>query len=491
MASLEELRNERLKKVSRLRDQSINPYPLTVKADYPLSEIRRHLAKFIKTRQTALNLAGRVMGIRAQGQLIFFDLDDGTGRLQALVRREAAGEVLLNLFESTVDRGDWLAISGSLFLTKTKEPTILVKNWQMIAKSLRPLPDKWHGLTEIEERFRRRYLDSLFNEEIRARFRLRSLIIRSLRAYLDEAGYLEVETPELQPQAGGAAAAPFKTHQAALDLDLYLRISPELYLKQMLIGGFPKVYELSRCFRNEGVDATHHPEFTMLEFYEAYSDADRQRHFVERLFKHLVKRFSRGLTLNFGGQKINFRGDWRVVSYDDLFKRYALITDPINVSAKDLALKAAQFGLSPPSGAAREKIFDLIYKKVCRPKLIQPTFIINYPKSYLPLAKAKPDQPELADAFQLVIGGLELVKAFSELNDPVEQRARFLAEEKHKQAGDAEAQPMDESYIEALEYGLPPAGGVGIGVDRLVMLLADTLNIREVIYFPTLRPKVS
>ena len=359
----------------------------------------------------------------------------------------------------------------------------------MIAKSLRPLPDKWHGLTEIEERFRRRYLDSLFNEEIRARFRLRSLIIRSLRAYLDEAGYLEVETPMLQLAAGGAAAAPFKTHHTALDLDLYLRISPELYLKQMLIGGFPKIYELSRCFRNEGIDVTHHPEFTMLEFYEAYSDAGRQRQFVERLFKHLVKSFRRGLTLNFGGQKIDFRGDWRVISYYDLFKRYALITEPASVKEKELALKAAQFGITLPVGAPREKIFDLIYKKVCRPKLIQPTFIIDYPKSHLPLAKAKLDQPELADAFQLVIAGLEMVKAFSELNDPVEQRARFLAEEKHKQAGDTEAQSLDEPYVEALEYGLPPAGGVGIGVDRLIMLFTDTPNIREVIYFPTLRPK--
>ncbi|MBI2097696.1 MAG: lysine--tRNA ligase [Candidatus Vogelbacteria bacterium] len=488
MASLEELRNERLKKVSQLRDRSIDPYPSTIKVDYSLAEIRRRLAQF-KTRRTPLTLAGRVMGIRAQGNLIFFDLDDGTAQLQALARREAVGEESLAWFETVVDRGDWLAVTGSIFLTKTKEPTILAKSWQMAAKSLRPLPDKWHGLTETEERFRRRYLDSLFNEEVRARFRLRSLIIRALRAYLDEAGYLEVETPMLQSQAGGAAALPFKTHEAALDLDLYLRISPELYLKQMLIGGFPKVYELSRCFRNEGIDATHHPEFTMLEFYEAYSDAGRQRQFVERLFKYLVKRFSRGSTLNFGGEKIDFQNDFRVVSYYDLFKRYALITDPVNVNVKDLMLKAAQFGVPLPAGAAREKIFDLIYKKVCRPKLIQPTFVIDYPKAYLPLAKAESGHPELADAFQLVIAGLEIVKAFSELNDPMEQRARFLAEEKQRQAGETETQPLDEEYIEALEYGLPPAGGVGIGVDRLVMLFTDTPNIREVIYFPTLRPK--
>ena len=488
MAQFSDLRNERLAKAAQLRAQSIDPYPIAVTVDYSLAQVKKSFIKLEKPQQP-LALAGRVIGLRRQGRLIFADLNDGTERLQILIKPEAAGEEALTSFENSVDRGDFVAVTGTLFLTKTEEPTVLVKTWRPLAKSLRPLPDKWHGLADVDERWRRRYLDSLLNEQVRARFIRRSLIIRSLRRFLDKQEYLEVETPMLQSLPGGANAVPFKTHHAALDLDLYLRISPELYLKKMLIGGFPKVYELSRCFRNEGIDVTHNPEFTMLEFYEAYSNAAKQHQLVELLIKHLVKEFGQPTAFTYAGEKIDCRGRFRVVNYFDLFKSYALITDPETVTDKDLALKAAQFGVTLPASAAREKIFDLIYKKICRPKLIQPTFVIDYPKNYLPLAKAKPDQPLLADAWQLIIGGLEIAKAFSELNDPLEQRARFANEEKNKQAGDFEAQSADEDYLEALEYGLPPAGGVGIGVDRLVMLLSDAVNIREVIYFPTLRPK--
>lgn len=488
MASFEELRSERLKKLTRLRGQSLDPYPISVKIDHSLGEINRLFGK-LKARKKLITAAGRVLSLRGQGGLTFFDFSDGTGQLQALLKRDEIAPADLNLFESTVDRGDFLELSGNLFLAKSQTKTLLVKKWRMIGKSLRPLPDKWHGLIDVEERFRRRYLDSLLDQEIRQRFVLRSQIVSALRRFLDDAGYLEVETPMLQPVPGGASAEPFKTHHAALDLDLYLRISPELYLKELLIGGFPKVYELSRCFRNEGIDVTHHPEFTMLEFYEAYSEAEKQRQFVERLIKNLARQFAKDSVFNYSGERIDCRRQFKVLSYYDLFKRYALIADPATATVKDLALKAAQFAIEAPAGANREKLFDLIYKKLCRPKIVQPTFIIDYPKNYLPLAKEKSGAPELVDAFQLVIGGLEIAKAFSELNDPMEQRARFLAEEKHRQAGDAEAQPLDESYIEALEYGLPPAGGVGLGVDRLVMLFSDTPNIREVIYFPTLRPK--
>ena len=488
MAQLEELREERLKKIADLKERGIEPYPVSVVTDYSLAETKKLFVKLEKEKKV-LTLAGRVIGLRGQGNLIFVDLHDGTDLFQSLIKREAVGDDALALFEQAIDRGDFLTVIGTLFLTKTKEPTLLATHWQIIAKGLRPLPDKWHGLTDTEERFRRRYLDSLLNDEIRARFIRRSLVIRELRSFLDDQGYLEVETPMLQPLAGGASALPFKTHHAALDFDLYLRISPELYLKKMLVGGFPKVYELSRCFRNEGIDTTHNPEFTMLEFYEAYSDATRQRQLVEKLIKQLTKKLNGKTSFSYANEEIDCRGTFRVISYDDLFKRYALITNSATISDKDLALKASQFGVTLPTGVAREKIFDLIYKKVCRPKLIQPTFVIDYPKNYLPLAKAKTEQPELADAFQLIIGGLEIAKAFSELNDPIEQRARFANEDKNKQAGDMEAQPADEEYIEAMEYGLPPAGGVGIGVDRLVMLLTNTPNIREVIFFPTLRPK--
>ena len=488
MASIDELRAERLRKLAELRSAKVDPYPAKVTLDYSLEEVRRYATK-LKKRRAPLSLVGRVLGLRGQGKLNFFDLHDGTGKLQALLKQGEVADELLTRFETTVDRGDFVAVSGSLFVTKSNELTLLVKDWQMLSKSLRPLPDKWHGLTDVEERFRHRYLDAFLNETVRTRFALRSKLLNAIRAYLDDAGYLEVETPMLQPLAGGATATPFKTHHAALDTPLYLRISPELYLKEMLIAGFPKVYELSRCFRNEGIDVTHNPEFTMLEFYEAYSDATKQRQFVEKLIKTLGKKFGSKMSLTYSGEKIDFKTDFRVVTYYDLFKRYALIADPTSATAKELSIKAAQFGLTVPPGATREKILDLIYKKVCRPKLTQPTFVVDYPKAYLPLAKAKSDNPDLADAFQLVIGGLELVKAFSELNDPVEQEARFEAEEKSKQAGETETQPLDREYVEAMEHGLPPAGGVGIGIDRLAMLFTDTVNIREVIFFPTLKPK--
>ncbi|MEK7552496.1 MAG: lysine--tRNA ligase, partial [Patescibacteria group bacterium] len=436
-----------------------------------------------------LTVVGRVVGLRGQGGLMFFDLHDGTSKLQALVKLGEIKPEASELFESSVDRGDILEVTGGLFLTKSQEKTLLVKSWRMLAKSVRPLPDKWHGLVDLEERFRRRYLDSLLGSEVRERFVLRSRLIRFLRQFLEAADYLEFETPILQTLAGGATAKPFQTYHEALGLNLYLRISPELYLKELLIGGFPKVFELSKCFRNEGIDATHHPEFTMLEFYEAYSDAAKQRQFVEQLIKNLVQQLTKSATINYDQQAISFRGRFKVISYYDLLKRDVLITDPATATDKELALKAAQFGVELPTGASREKTLDQIYKKVCRPKLIQPTFIVDYPKNYLPLAKTKTAQPALADAFQLVIGGLEIVKAFSELNDPAEQRERFLNEEKNRQAGETETQPFDESYLEALEYGLPPAGGVGIGIDRLVMLFTGATNIREVIYFPTLRPK--
>jgi len=298
-----------------------------------------------------------------------------------------------------------------------------------------------------------------------------------------------VETPMLQPLPGGATALPFITHHNALGLDLYLRISPELYLKRMLIGGFPKVYELSRNFRNEGIDATHNPEFTMLEFYAAYSDAASEMIRVEKLLKKLAKVATGKLKVPYNGELIDFSRKFQVITYTELLQRLALMSDPLGSNRETWALKAKQFGINAAPADNREKIMDLIYKKVCRPKLIQPTFVIDYPVAYLPLAKRHANDDRLVDAFQLVAGGLELVKAFSELNDPLDQRDRLISEEKQRQAGDAEAQNLDEDFLEALEYGLPPAGGVGIGIDRLTMILTDSRNIREVIYFPTLRPR--
>lgn len=488
MASLEELRAERLKKLEALKQSGINPFPIESGQDQTIETV---VAKFdsLAKAEKVVSLVGRVRAIRSQGALIFFNFDDGTASLQALLKKDEVKESDFDNFQNLIDIGDFVQVSGTLFLTKRNEKTIRVKSWKILVKSLRPLPDQWSGLQDVEERFRRRYLDSLMSPEIKARFVFRSQLITAIRSFLNKADFLEVETPVLQPQAGGATARPFKTHHDALDLDMFLRISEELYLKRMLVGGFPRVYSLSRNFRNEGIDVTHNPEFTMLEFYQAYSTAKDQRTFVEKLLKTLVKQLTGGSTIHFDGQSIDFSSKFKVVSYFDLLKRYALITDPENIKREDLLLKASQLAAKVDKGDSREKLLDAIYKKVCRPKLIQPTFIIDYPKDYLPLAKRHEKNPEIVDAFQLVVGGVEIVKAFSELNDPIDQAERFAAQDKQKAAGDTEAQATDQDFVEALEYGMPPAGGVGIGIDRLMMLLTDTHNIREVIYFPTMRPR--
>ncbi len=488
MASLEEIRNERIKKRNLLKERGVDPYPVESKREVTLAEA---LEKFgtLSKRKKATVLAGRVMAVRRQGGLIFVDLYDGTGKMQGLIKKDEVEDKDFNLFVDVADIGDFIEIKGNLFTTKRKEKTILAQSWRMLSKSLRPLPAKWHGLQDVEERFRKRYLDLLSSAEIKERFMTRSGIVAFLREYLGKEGYVEVETPILQSLAGGATAEPFKTHHNALDIDLYLRIAPELYLKQLVIGGIDKVFEIGRNFRNEGIDVTHNPEFTMLEFYESFSTAGKQMEFVEKLIKAAVKKVHKGASFTYDGQKIDTSKKFTVISYGDLLKRYALIPDPDNVTRDELVLKAQQLGIKINPADSREKLMDAIYKKACRPKIIQPTFIVGYPVHYLPLAKRSPEKAGTVDAFQLVIGTLEVVKAFSELNDPIDQAERFAEQEKNREAGDTEAQVKDDAFLEAMEYGMPPVGGVGLGVDRLIMLLTDATNIREVVLFPTLRPK--
>ncbi len=490
MASLDEIRDNRIAKLNTLIDKGINPYPTHTQQDLTIAELLQGYAKYSKSKKKSYNLVGRVMSIRPQGGLIFLNFFDGTGKFQALLKK---GEVIsdedFDLFFNTVDIGDFVGFEGTLFETKRNEKTIQVANWTMLAKSLRPLPEKWHGLQDVEERFRRRYLDTVMSEDVRNRFFIRAKLISHMRSMLDKAGYLEVETPVLQPLYGGASAEPFVTHHNTLDTDLFLRISDELYLKRLLAGGFPKVYEIARDFRNEGIDTTHNPEFTMLEFYESFGDASTQMAFVEKMFKSLTKSVLGAESLVWNDDVIDMKQKFQVVTFYDLLKKYALISNPESITQSDAAITAQRLGVQVAPGDGLEKILDNIYKKVARPKLIQPTFIIDYPVNYLPLAKKKEGAEGVVDAFQLIIGGTELVKAFSELNDPLDQRARFENQEKKKSSGDAEAQPLDEDFLEAMEYGIPPAGGVGIGIDRLVMLFTNMKNIKEVILFPTLKPK--
>lgn len=488
MSAFEEIRNERLKKLELLKKRGVNPFPASVKKSLDISEVSRDFEKLLK-KNKSLNIAGRIMAIRAHGGSIFFDLSDGAGKIQVYIKKDETGEENFSLFGDAADIGDFVAVAGVPFVTKKNEKSIKAASWKMLAKSLRPLPEKWHGLSDVEERFRKRYLDLLMNGDVRRRFVLRSKIISEIKRFLDKNGFLEVETPVLQTLAGGALAKPFKTHHNALNMDLYLRIAPELYLKRLLVGGFDKVYEIARNFRNEGIDATHNPEFTMLESYEAYRDADYLMGFAERLIKAAVVNSVGKEKIKFGDNEINFGGEYQKVKYFDLFKRYTLMANAETASKEDCALKAKQLGVEVKDFEDKGKIMDNIYKKICRPKLIQPTFITDYPADTSPLAKRKEENEELIDRFQLVAGGYELINAFSELNDPIDQKERFKEQDKAKEKGDEEVSPSDDDYLEAMEYGMPPAAGFGLGIDRLVMLLTDTHNIKEVILFPTMRPE--
>ena len=451
MASLDEIRAARLEKLNSLISKGINPYPVSTGRTHTNSEAK---AKFDElTDGEAVTLAGRIVSLRAQGEIVFFDFDDGTSRFQALLKKDdPIPEKNFELFEKAFDIGDFAEIRGTLFLTKQNEKTILAEEVKMLSKSLLPLPEKWHGLQDVEERFRKRYLDLLSNPEVKERFIKRSKIVELIRKFYIDNGYIEVDLPNLQPLAGGATAEPFTTHHNALDMDFYLPIAQELYLKMLLGGGFDKVFEIGKRFRNEGIDTSHNPEFTMLESNEAYTDAKGQREFIEKLFKYVVKNLFGKMQFEYQGQTIDMEPDFKVMVW--------------------------------PEG-----LTDEVYKKEIRPSLIQPTFIIDYPVSFNPFAKRKEDNPELIDRFQLVIAGVELVNAFSELNNPVDQKERYLEEDKKGAKGEKNISPSDLEYLEAMEYGMPPNGGIGIGIDRMVMILTDVKNIKEVILFPTLKPK--
>lgn len=452
MASLEEIKKTRLGKLNLLIKKGINPYPTSTRRDISCLASVTSFEELVKHGKSKY-MAGRIVSLRAQGKIIFLDFDDGTGRFQALLKKgEPLSPESFELFEEAFDIGDFIEIKGTFFLTKKNEKTILVEEISMLSKSLLPLPEKWHGLQDIEERFRKRYLDLLSNPEVKERFVTRAKIVELIRQFYINAGFIEVDLPNLQPLVGGATALPFKTHHNALDMDFYLPVAQELYLKELLAGGMNKVFEIGKRFRNEGVDTSHNPEFSMLESNEAYVDAKHQREFIERLFKFVVKDVFGKLKFKYQGQEIDLEPSFKIMPY-------------------------------PP------KVSDEEYKRELRPSLIQPTFIIDYPVSSNPFAKRKEDNPKLLDRFQLVVGGIELVNAFSELNNPIDQRERYLEEDKKGKIGEEEISPSDQEYLEAMEYGMPPNGGIGIGIDRLIMLLTDVKNIKEVILFPTLKPK--
>lgn len=486
--ALEEIRNERIKKLSELENRGIEGYPAGVSRTHDIASVLKKFPAFMKGRKTNA-IVGRVMARRGHGGATFADIRDGSGQMQVLLKKDVLGAEY-DRFSETGDIGDFIEVAGKAFKTKKGEPTLEVHKWRMLAKSLLPLPEKWHGLQDVEERFRKRYLDLLVNEGVRESFMARAKIISTLRALLESAGFVEVETPLLQPIPGGALARPFSTHHNALDTDFYLRVAPELYLKRLLVGGFERVYEIGRNFRNEGIDATHNPEFTMLECYAAYWDENDMMAFVENSIVDLVKTVvGKKCEVLYDGNAIQFKKPFSRVSFKDLLKKYALIPDYDAETRDGIALRARQLGIDSAPHESKGKIADEIYKKIARPKIIQPVFVVNHPLDISPLAKKRAENPAEVRRFQLIAGGMELANAFSELNDPLDQRARFEEQEGMRGSGEEEAHRIDEDYIEAMEYGMPPAAGLGVGIDRLVMLLTNVKNVREVVLFPTLRPK--
>ncbi len=495
----EEIRSHRIQKMETLKKSGVNPYPEKISFSIlRIGDIKKKFKAHVRAKKT-VGIAGRIMAKREHGGSIFIDMFDGvegdttpvavpTRMLQVFIGKDKIGDKSFSLFTDTVDVGDFVAVSGKLFTTKRGEETLEAARWEMLTKTLRPLPEKWHGLSDVEERFRKRYLDLTMNGDVRQRFLNRSNIVREIRNFFDKASFMEVETPMLHPIAGGALAKPFMTHHNALDIKLYLRIAPELYLKKLLVGGFRKVYEVGKSFRNEGIDPRHNPEFTTIEWYAAYWDEEDMLRFTEQCFKFLIKKVSGTADIEYQGHAISFKKPFQRLAFKEVLRRHAQILDYDKESRESLVLKARQFGIEPEPHESKGKIADEIYKKICRPKIIQPTFLTNHPLDISPLAK-KHIKPDEVRRFQLVIGGLELVNAFSELNDPIDQLERFKEQDRMKKSGETESHPIDEDFVEALEYGMPPAAGAAIGIDRLVMLLTDTDSIKEVILFPTMRPK--
>ena len=438
----------------------------------------------ISTPANASTVAGRLMALRTMGKASFLDLRDGTGKIQVHAAVDRMGqEAYDNLLQ--LDVGDFLAVAGEVFRTKRGELTIAAETWTFLAKAVRPLPEKWHGLKDVELRYRHRSLDLLANEETRDRFVRRAKMMATVRAELASLGYIEIETPSLHPIPGGTSARPFMTHHNALDIDFYLRIALELYLKRALIGGIDRVFEIGKCYRNEGLSTKHNPEFTMLELYEAYTDYEGMMRLAESLVTAVLRATAGTLVVEYQGQTLDFTPPWRRWPMLDAIAETTGI-ELGSLTAAEIVAAAKAKGIGLPS-LSRTQLIDHLFDRFVEPTLVQPTFITDYPVEISPLAKRRVDAPHLAERFELFVMHMEIANAFSELNDPVDQRARFEAQEVLRAAGDEEAQRIDEEFLFAMEHGMPPTGGMGVGLDRLAMLISDAASIRDVILFPTLK----
>ena len=475
----------RLDRLEYLHSAGINPFPSTTEPHNPIAEVLQ------KPEQTAVAIAGRLVSKREMGKISFSHIKDASGKIQVAFSEKELGKESYKLFIKYFDLGDFLHITGDLFITHKGELTILVKKYTLLSKSLLPLPEKFHGLTDIEIRYRQRYLDLIANEESMRIAKIRSVIVKEIRNYFDAKGFFEVETPVLQTLYGGALAKPFTTHHNALDIPLYLRVAPELYLKRLIVGGFEKVYEIAKCFRNEGIDNNHNPEFTQIEFYWAYANYQDLMNLIEDLLPKIITSAGLPLRMNISGTEVDFTPPYPRHTMREIIKQYAKIDieeypDQTSLygKIKDLHIE----GVDAQTGYG--KMVDEIYKTYARPYITNPIFMTDHPVELSPLAKRKSDNPRYVERMQLVcVGGNELCNGFSELNDPLDQELRFKEQERLQMAGDDESMPFDEDFVTALKHGMPPTAGLGMGIDRLIKLLLDTQNLKEVILFPTLKPE--
>jgi lysyl-tRNA synthetase class 2 len=480
---------QRKVKINEIKQKNIQLYPNNFKNSHSIKEIQSIIEKdpdSLGEKGKIFSVAGRMMAVNKMGKSSFIRYKDGTGQIQAYLKKDVIGDDKYALFKK-LDIGDFVGIKGPLFKTKTGEWTLIAQEFQLVSKALRPLPEKFHGLKDPEKRYRQRYLDLIMNKETRDVFLKRSMTVSAMRSFFENNNFMEVETPMMQPLPGGAEATPFKTWHNALSMDLYLRIAPELYLKRLVVGGFEKVFEINRNFRNEGVSTKHNPEFTMVEFYQAYADYEDLMNFTEKMFSFVAKKVTGSDIIEYQGETIDFSKNWNRLSMKDSLIKIGGI-DPDIINDKDLLLKyAAKNNIEIKKKESYGKVLTKLFDILVEPKLIQPTFITGYPVEVSPLSRKSDSDPDLTDRFELFIAGKEIANGFSELNDPEDQYQRFLQQASQRDAGDEEAHIMDLDYVEALEYGMPPTAGQGIGIDRLVMLLTDSDSIREVILFPHMR----
>ena len=492
---LDHITQQRREKLERLRKQGIEPYPHRYQCSHTAEEAIALLEQNDagQNKDNQVSVAGRITAIRRMGKGAFADIRDVSGKIQLLFQdMDKAATEQSQLFKE-LDIGDFIGVEGQVLRTRTGEPTIGVKRFTLLAKSLQPLPEKWHGLSDVEMRYRQRYLDLISNPETKLTFKIRSQVINALRQFLNERDFIEVETPVLQPSPGGALARPFITHHHALDQDFYLRIAPELHLKRLIVGGLDRVYELGRIFRNEGISTMHNPEFTMMESYQAYADYNDVMEMLEEMVAWVSKKVMGTTKLKYSDNIINFKPPWTRLTLREAVEKYSgidFVTYPTADGLRDRMkdkMKARGLKVDPHKNWA--KLVDELISTFVQPNLTQPTFLKDYPVSMSPLAKTKPGGERVVERFEAFAGSMEIANAFSELNDPDEQRQRFVEQQKERHEKDEESWTIDEDYLMALEYGMPPAGGLGVGIDRLVMLLTNQPSIREVILFPQLREK--